>query len=131
MSNSEDFNMDELPLTYLECHKLRCKLVEKLSRNKDSVDYQRLRELSWPYEKQGGLLGFYSCIGALALILLKFRNLKPHKPGLVLGFSVAVGLGAFSGFSRGLKNIIQELGPLKSTDLEEDRHNLLKRCINY
>ncbi|OMJ82357.1 hypothetical protein SteCoe_16957 [Stentor coeruleus] len=131
MSDSEDFNMDELPLTYLECHKLRCKLVEKLTKDKNSNDYKRLRELSWSYEQQGGILGFYSCLGALALILLKFRNLKPHKPGLVLGFSVAIGLGGFSGFTRGLKNVIQDIGPLRSSEFDEDRRNILKKCTKY
>jgi hypothetical protein len=132
MIDSSQFNLDDLPYTGEECHNLRLKLLQGISKKEDKTLDTLCRKKSDYYRHQGSAYGLL-LIGSYTIVsYVRFKNYKPHKFGLIIGSLFGYYGGAFVGTLYSLKYVVEEIGVIQEyPELNEIRAKILKKCKKY
>ena len=132
MSDTNEFNINDIPYDWSKCFKLRRNLLLSFYEREDKTLDNFCRERANNYKRQGSAYGLLFVFLYVAVTYTKYKNMKPHKFGIILGSGFGYFVGGAGGLILSSKKVIEDIGIIKEDpELNKLREEIITRCKKY
>ena len=124
-------DFSQIPYTSAQCRKMRKEIIKDAFKSEDAELTKHVSEEMNKYKRQGAAYGMLTIIVPIGLTYYKYKNFKPHLPGVILGLSLGYFLGGLAALDMGEKLVFESLGRIeKHPELDNRRVDVQKKCWN-